>query len=253
MIYRKPINSKIYRQGDERWASLPYPTKNYSFGGSGCGACAVLHCIIERTKYKNYTPKDVQPYMKQYAVKGHGTQWIGITNGLKHWGMKDVRELATMAPLWENLKQGDKVAVLLMNNNLAPDKTRYTSGGHYLSACGYKEVNGKHYLYLKDSGGRHNDKWKCYETSIKNCISKIWIATVPDEVILPERGYWQKGDRSEEIKKIKKYLNKKGYFKGYISTLFGSTLEKSIKKWQKDRGIKVDGLWGAECNKEAGL
>lgn len=252
MIYRKPLNSKIYRQGDERWASLPYPTKNYSFGGSGCGACAVLHCIIERTKYKNYTPKNVQPYMKQYAVKGHGTQWVGITNGLKHWGMEDVKTLDSMAPLWKELRKGDRVAVLLMNNNLAPDKTRYTSGGHYIAILGYKEVNGKHYLYLKDSGGRHNDKWKCYETSIKGCINKIWVCTVPDEIALPPRGYWQLGDKDPEIKKIQSYLKAEGFYKGIIGGGYKKLTEKAVRAWQKANGLTVDGKWGAECNRKAG-
>lgn len=252
MIYRTPVNKKIYRQGDERWASLPYPTKNYSFGGSGCGACAVLHCIIERSRYRNYTPINVQPYMKQYAVKGHGTQWVGITEGLKHWGLLNVRTLDSMAPLWAELRKGDRVAVLLMNNNLAPDKTRYTSGGHYIAVVGYKEANGKHYLYLKDSGGRHNDGYKCYETSVRNCVSKIWVATVPDEITLPSRGYWQRGDKDPEIKKIQKFLKDGKYYNGVIGGRFGALTEKAVKKWQKAVKITADGKWGAECNRKAG-
>ena len=251
MIYRKPNNTKIYRQGNEKWASLPYPTKNYSFGGSGCGACAVLHCIIERPKYRNYTPFNVQPYMKQYAVKGHGTKWIGIEKGLRHWGMLEVKELATMAPLWVNLKKGNKVAVLLMNNNLAPDKTRYTSGGHYIAAVGYKEKNGKHYLYLKDSGGRHNDKWKCYETSIMNCVSKVWVCTVPREIALPECGYWKKGDKDPEIKKIQSFLKKEGDYSGLVGGRLGTLTERAINIWKEKNGLDPNGKWDAECNRKA--
>ena len=46
------MNSKIYRQADSRWGSLPYPTKKYSFAGNGCGCCACTHVIIELEKYK---------------------------------------------------------------------------------------------------------------------------------------------------------------------------------------------------------
>ena len=40
------MNSAIYRQGDSRWGSLPYPTYAYSFAGNGCGCCACTHVII---------------------------------------------------------------------------------------------------------------------------------------------------------------------------------------------------------------
>ena len=57
------MNSKIYRQADSRWGSLPYPTKAYSFAGNGCGCCACTHNIIEISKYANYTPANIRPYM----------------------------------------------------------------------------------------------------------------------------------------------------------------------------------------------
>ena len=71
------MNKNIYRQTDDRWRWLPYPNKGYYLNGSGCGCCAVTHCIIEIEKYKNWTPANVQPYMKQYATYGNGTTWAG--------------------------------------------------------------------------------------------------------------------------------------------------------------------------------
>ena len=50
------MNSKIYRQADSRWGSLPYPTKKYSFAGNGCGCCACTHVIIELEKYERDIP-----------------------------------------------------------------------------------------------------------------------------------------------------------------------------------------------------
>ena len=80
------MNPAIYRQGDSRWGSLPYPTKAYTFAHNGCGCCSVTHCAIENPKYANYTPADVRKYMVQFATKGHGTLWDGITKGLQNYG-----------------------------------------------------------------------------------------------------------------------------------------------------------------------
>lgn len=250
--YRTPDNKKIYRQADKRWAMLPYPTKNYTFKNNGCGCCAVLHCIIEREKYKNYTPATIQPYMKQYATKGHGTEWRGITAGLKHYGLKDVKALDYMADLWKELKKGNRVGVLLFNNNSAKVSTgRWTSGGHYVAFVGYKESNSKHYLYMKDSGGRKHDGWYCYETNMRGCINKIWVGRLPDEIDLPSKGYWTLGDKSPEVIKIQKFLKKKGFYNGKIGTKSGKIGRKTfeaIRRWQRANGLVDDGKWGAKCN-----
>ena len=89
---RKPSNDAIYKQFDSRWGNLPYPVLPSTMASSGCGCCAVTHCAIERAKYATYTPKDVQPFMKQYAERGHGTYWVGITKGLEHYGLKNIKQ-----------------------------------------------------------------------------------------------------------------------------------------------------------------
>ena len=98
------MNKKIYRQADSRWGSLPYPTKQYSFAGNGCGCCACLHVIIELEKYKNWTPKELRPYMvdQGFATKGHGTTWSGITKTLQHYGFKVINH-GTMAGIFATL------------------------------------------------------------------------------------------------------------------------------------------------------
>ena len=248
MIYRTPKNKRIYRQYDEKWASLPYPTKNYSFGGSGCGACSVLHCIIEMKKYRTKTPAFVQPYMVQYAVKGNGTTWEGITKGLAHYGLKNAKRLDNMPDVWAELKKGDRVAVFLFNNNLGPDGTRWTSGGHYVAAVGFKIVNGKHWLFMNDSGGRKNDGWKCYERSMLRCVRAVFVARVPGEIVLPKRGYFKRGDISSSVKIIQTYLTAEGFYKGKINGTYGKLTAQAVIDWQKKNGLKVDGLWGPECN-----
>lgn len=248
-VYRTPDNHKIYRQADKKWARLPYPTSNYTFAKNGCGACAVTHVIIEMEKYKNYTPASVQPYMKQFATKGHGTEWRGITEALKHYGMKNVHSPQYMTDLFKESKKGNRGGVLLFNNHKAKVSTGvWTMGGHYVAFVGYKEVNGKHYFYMKDSGGRKHDGWYCYETTMKGCINKIWVGEYPYEIELPSKGYWCLGDKSPEIVKIQKFLKAKGYYKGVCKGGFRKLTDKAVRNWQRANGLVADGKWGPKCN-----
>ena len=98
------MNKNIYRQADSRWASLPYP-KGSTFGGCGCGCCACLHVMIELDKYKNWTPKDLRPYMvnQGFAIRNQGTLWAGITKTLQHYGFIVINH-PNMKSVWATLK-----------------------------------------------------------------------------------------------------------------------------------------------------
>lgn len=178
------MNSKIYRQYSSRWASLPYPTRRSTFGGNGCGACSVLHCIIEREKYKNYTPKMINGYMKGWAVPGQGTLWKGIYEALKHYGMENVKWFGVNDPMksiFAELNKGGRIGVILFGSSRGPDGTCWTGSGHYIAFVGYKVKNGKHYFYLKDSGPRCHDGWWCYEKSMRGDVRQVWTCTLPKE------------------------------------------------------------------------
>ncbi len=170
------MNSNIFRQADSRWGSLPYPTKAYSFAHNGCGCCAVTHCAIEIDKFKNYTPADVRKYMVQFATKGHGTLWNGITKGLENYGYNvHWRQADSMDDIWKALSTSLKRGVILFGSTKGPDGTVWTTGGHYIAFVDYKIEGGKHYFYLKDSGGRKHDKWWCYEKSMRGDVRNVWI------------------------------------------------------------------------------
>ena len=173
------MNKTIYRQYDSRWSSLPYPYGNSTMYGCGCGCVSILHCLLEVDKYKKYTPKTIQPYMKQFAVYGQGTLHSGIPTALKHYGFKSVKESGTMGELWKELAKGNRVGVLLFGSRRGPDGTVWTTGGHFIAFVGYKVKDGKHYLYLKDSGGRKHDGWYCYEKSMKGDVLRVWSAEIP--------------------------------------------------------------------------
>ena len=184
------MRSKVFSQLDARWRTLPYPSKPYNLGTSGCGCVSVTHLLIEAEKYKNYTPKDVQPYMKQFAVRGQGTLWAGITKTLEHYGFKPINH-ATMKELFETLaKRKQKMGIILFcgpkNKNGArlpatKGGVTWTLGGHYVAFTDYKVVGKKHYFYTKDSGGRRHTGWYCYETQMKGLIPQIWSALPPTE------------------------------------------------------------------------
>lgn len=178
------MRSAIFRQYDSRWGSLKYPSSPYTMKSSGCGCCACTHLIIEQDKYKNYTPKDVRPYMvKQgFATKGNGTTWTGMTKTLEHYGytVKRPNISTKMSDAWKELNKGGRAGILLLKKGTRAGIT-WTSGGHYVAFLDYKYEDGKHYFYTKDSGARHNDGWHCYETTMKGLLPQIWIVKLPEQ------------------------------------------------------------------------
>lgn len=250
MIYRTPNSKTVYKQYDSRWGYLPYPTKYSTMAGSGCGDCAVAHCVMEI--HSNYTPKTVYPYMKQFAVAGKGTMWDGIKAGLKHFGLENVREVGTMSELFELMKKGNVVAVLLFKSNLAGyRKIQWTSKGHYVACVGYKKENGDDILYMKDSGGRGHDGWFGYSSSIKGAVFKVWVGTLPKKrITLPARGYFKEGDKGENVRILQEWLNANGHDCGEADGIYGQLTAAGVKKFEKKYGLKVDGLWGAKCQRK---
>lgn len=172
-------NKTIWRQADSRWGSLPYPTKAYSFAHNGCGCCAVTHCAIELENFKNYTPADVRKYMVQFATKGHGTLWNGITKGLENYGFNvHWRQADTMADIWKVLEKSLKKGVILFGSSKGgTKKITWTTGGHYVAFVDWKYENGDYWFYCKDSGGRKHDGWFSYRQHMAGDVRNVWICT----------------------------------------------------------------------------
>lgn len=253
------MNKNIYRQADSRWAKLPYPGKGYTFGGSGCGACAVLHCIIELDEYKNWTPKNIQPYMKQFATYGNGTTWNGITTALKHYGYEvHYKQSDGMSQIWSALKDSKvKRGVLLFGSNRGPDGTVWTTGGHYVAFVDYKiDNNGKHWFYTKDSGGRHHDGWYCYEKSMKGDVKQVWVckSTTKDPIkpitkttykgSYPANTVSTKTGTKTDIKYWQEFLNWWGGYKLVKDGAFGPKTKSATIDFQKKYGLVKDGIVG---------
>ena len=264
------MNSKMYSQTDPRWKNLPYPGKGYKVGGSGCGLCAVTHLLIEQPRYKNKTPKDFQPYMRKYATYGHGTEWNGITQGLKHYGHKKVTVINCLnnkGPVYKEFNKGNRMAVALFSAKYkTPDGTQWTKVGHYISFMDYKVVNGKHYFYVKDSGGKARRGWYCVEKSMGKSLKMVWIverldAPTPAPKYTPKKikvdGVWGSdttkltqhilkvsvdGVISSQPKKNKKYLPGASETSWkFVDDAKGSVTVKAI---QKLVGAVQDGIMG---------
>lgn len=168
----------IFRQYDTRWGSKPYPVAKSSFSANGCGCCACAHLVIEKEKYKKYTPESLRPWMiKQgFAIANAGTTHGGITKTLQHYGYKPVLigEADPMTKAWKELNKKNRMGIILFSGGSKGGVT-WTLGGHYVAFTNYKYENNKHYFYMKDSGPRKHDGWFCYETQMKGLVYMMWI------------------------------------------------------------------------------
>lgn len=274
----KAMNKTIFKQLDSRWSSLPYPTKKSSFGGNGCGCCACLHNMIELEEYKDWTPKDLRPYMvdQGFAIAGKGTLWSGISKTLQHYGFKVINHPTLQnifATLDERKKKGLPCIGVILFSSGSRGGITWTAGGHFVAFTDYKVVNGKHYFYTKDSGGRNHDGFYCYETQMKGLIPQIWSAistakaatlptlqaavetlnklTVDGEggektVIATQRFFktFEDGIISGQNKSLKKY------YPALTAVMFASNSKSTVvKELQSWLGVTRDGVIGQETTK----
>lgn len=267
------MNKTIFRQADSRWGSLPYPTSRYKFASNGCGCCSVTHCAIENPTYAKLTPADVRKFMVQYATQGHGTKWVGITEGLKHygynvhWNQKD-----SMTDIWKVLKTSLKRGVILFGSSKGGTaKVTWTTSGHYIAFVDWKYEKGDYWFYLKDSGGRKHDGWYSYKKHMAGDVRNVWICTSlkstpkptpkPTPTPTPSRkGTYtgviptptlKSGSSGDRVKNLQKFLNWYGKYDLSVDGKFGSKTVSALKKFQKSEGVTADGIYGKNTQGKA--
>lgn len=261
------MNKTKYMQTDSRWGGLGYPKSPYFIRNCGCGECAIANIIIEMDKYKNYTPKTIQPYCKQYAdPKGNGTYWSGIPAMMKHYGLTDVKEHQTMTPLWNELAKGNRVAVYLMGSRKGGSKgVHWTSSGHFVCSVGYKYENGKHYVFVKDSYSNASSRngWITYEENMKGDILRVWSGklngTLYGATYKPTSAYTGslpkgtvvKGTKGADAKAVQTFLNWCINAGLKADGVIGSKSVNAIKAFQKQYGLKQDGKFGSKSKAKA--
>lgn len=170
---------KTYKQADSRWGSKNYNGSS-SMATAGCGPTSVA--MLAYAVDGKTTPWDVAKYMKAngYAVYNNGTAWSGIPAAMKHFGLKDVKNVSKMDDVWKYLKKG-YCAVFLMSAGQRGGIC-WTTSGHYIAVTNYKTSNGKHVVYTRDSGGRNHTGWYTYETQMRGLIPQIWVGYVPGKL-----------------------------------------------------------------------
>ena len=243
-----------FKQYDSRWGRKNYNGSS-TMAAAGCGptACACDIYAID----KKITPWVTAKYMKAhgYAVYNNGTAWSGIPACLKNFKMLDVSEQSTMTKAFDKMKKG-YLAVMLFRGGTRGGVT-WTLGGHYLAATDYKIQNGKHYLYMRDPGGRDHDGWYCYEDKMKGLVAAIWTCTFDRNApkikkkktnysgSFPTTPVGKNTGTSTNIKKWQKFLSwwdENEYFD--IDGEFGSDTKEMTIKFQKKYNLKQDGLAG---------
>ena len=226
-----------FKQYDSRWGRKNYNGSS-TMAAAGCGptSCA---CDIYAINPK-ITPWKTAQYMKShgYAVYNNGTAHAGIPACLKHFGMKDVAEQGTMTKMFEKMAKG-YLAVMLFRGGSKGGVT-WTLGGHFLAATDYKVKDGKHYLYMRDPGGRDHDGWYCYETTMRGLVVKVWTCTY-------------------DAAKVPVHTTVKDVYKGLypLATISNNTGTSANKKkwqeflawWSEDEDFEIDGIFGNETRK----
>ncbi len=61
------------------------------------------------------------------------------------------------------------------------------------------------------------------------------------------------GSRSEEVRDIQRILQSKGYYNGSIDGIFGTGTKNAVIAFQRDNGLKTDGIVGTKTLKALGL
>ena len=262
------MNKTKYLQTDPRWGGLVYPRPPYYLRNCGCGEVSICNCIIEIDRYKSYTPATIQPYCKQFAdPDGNGTFWSGIPEMMKHYGMTEVMEHDTMTSLWKELAKGNRVVIYLMGSRKGGNNgVKWTTGGHFVCSVAYKYENGKHWVYVKDSYSNSSlrNGWISYEDNMRGDVVKVWSGkiAVKKPAYVPKTAYKGKlptktvkhGDRGTQVKYLKDFLHWRFNYK-FSNDVFGAGTEKAVRnfqrKYSKEYGLKVDGIWGPACLKVA--
>lgn len=85
---------------------------------------------------------------------------------------------------------------------------------------------------------------------IKFCLSVLLILSVSVTGVF---ALSKIGSRSEEVRQIQTALKNRGYFDSKIDGIFGTLTKKAVERFQKDNGLRVDGIAGKNTLKALGI
>ena len=164
-----------FNQYDPRWSKKAYAGR--TMAASGCGPTAIANIVS--SKHSGVTPADVADWLTShgYASNGNGTYWSGIKAALDAYGCPATQH-SSMQPFFDEMAKGNRWGVILFRAGTRGGIT-WTGGGHFVAVVrGYEYRNGKHYLYVSDSGSRGHDGWYTYEDHMRGLIPTLWSCIV---------------------------------------------------------------------------
>lgn len=227
------MNKTKYMQTDSRWSKLPFRNLPDNIGNNGCGEVSICNMIIEMEKYAKYTPATIQPYCKQWATPD-GYVWSGVIPSMKNYGLTEVKECATMEPLWKELAKGNRVAFLIMGSRPGGSKgVHWSSSGHCIAVTGYKYESGLHKVYVKDSYSNASNRngWISYEENLRGDVLKVYVGKLT--------GKLTDGTVASEVKGTTKTSST---IKTSNLTVDGIGGEATVKRMQQFFGTVQDGV-----------
>jgi len=248
------MKPNFIKQIDKRYRNLSY--KGMTMGGGGCGVMTCYNIISVLTKPK-LTVRQIWRFMTKngYVIPGRGTLWNGITQTLKHYGIKNFKVTYSDAEVKECLEKGMWLVGLC-------GPSRWTSSGHYICIYGmtkkgkllisdpysssdycqkdaplkaYQDCNKCNWVFIdpKDYKVRENDPKS----------TKTYVMYVDDEVANVREGHAKNKKIVAKIPRGMKltlhnyykgwYQIKKGNLKGYwIGQSYLTNLPPYVAKWQ---------------------
>lgn len=168
------IKGVIYRQYDSQWVCTPGAAWNLP--NNGCGPTSVANIVANSINPK-ITPVQTWNYMNSHNyICADGSYHSGVTACLKEFGVESIYASGPSASKVFELMKDRKYSILLFGGGTQGGVT-WTLGGHFVAATDYKIENGKHWFFTRDSGGRKNDGWHCYEDTMSRLLAAIYVCT----------------------------------------------------------------------------
>ncbi len=90
---------------------------------------------------------------------------------------------------------------------------------------------------------------KCF----KILVAIICIFSIISITSFSASGLSYMGSRGNEVRNIQQRLKKWGYYFGSVDGIYGTATMKAVKKFQKNNGLKVDGICGKQTLEAIGL
>ena len=201
-----------------------------------------------------YCPCDKMKVKRIYGVGSGGTNaiWLQSTSKVVFAdGTKNYFTLMIIHPNDDDLKKikfgqtfkrGEKIC-REGNDGTSSYHFHFSGGKGKISGNGWIRNNkGKYVLTTTDGTFKPEELFFVDKTFTKVVNSKgLVFKNLPDNDFLPGRGYFQKGDKGKNVKKVIDFCCE-NLVKGSV---FGDYTEAVIKEFQRKNGLTVDGYIGS--------